>query len=181
MLTSIPLGLYHVPMSNFEMPVDLPENHADATDVQVRETWGEVRRARIDKNLPVPRLVNALNKSGYTITAAEYKDIEQKPLKAADHVRAGILHHIERILNSERIADSAQHRTTVYAMAVLSDARKEKGYSYYDMSVNLMSHGIAVQPNSIRTAEQGITRLVSWDYIVTSAEILEIDPRDLFA
>lgn len=158
----------------------MPDDPAEITDYDVREWWPEVRRARLDKNLPVPRFVSALNRAGYAIDIATYKRIEKLPLEAVDHVREGILRYVEKVFSSERVPDSAQTPSTVYAMAVLSDARKAKGLTYNDMSQRLMTRGIAMQPNSIRTAEQGITRVVPFDYIAVSAEILEIDPVELF-
>jgi hypothetical protein len=96
-----------------------------------------------------------------------------------DHISAGMLEYAYRVLNSSRVQNSVQGPNTARAMTLISQARTAKGLEYFDMSEELGMRNVPITEAEYRAAEQGMTKIVSYEVITEAAKILDLDPRKL--
>ncbi len=166
-------------MTQYENPIPLgddPSNYGDKAKVQFML---DLRDARRNKGIAIPRFVRALNKAGYTISVTDYKTCEQKPGEAIEHINEWLLEFAARVLNSVRVQNSVQGASTSHAMTVIAERRIARNLDYHQMAELLNSHGITVTEAEYRTAEQGMTKHVSFEIIAECASILRIQAGDI--
>jgi hypothetical protein len=168
-------------MTNYLNPIPADKSPEEFTDVDKLGFIKELAANRRDKGIAIPRFVRAVNKAGYRISLRDYKECEEFPGKAIDHIDKGLLHYAYQVLNSTRVQNSVQGPHTTYALTRIAAARVSVGLDYFDMSESLNETGILITEAEYRAAEQGMTKIVSYEVIIESAKILDLDPRDLIA
>jgi hypothetical protein len=167
-------------MTLYRNPIPSGTNTSEFTDVEKLQFMRDLIEHRRDKGIAIPRFVRSLSKAGYSISLADYKEAEQLPGKGIDHITAGMLEYAYRVLNSTRVQNSVQGPNTARAMTRIAQARINKGYEYYDLAELLNAKGVIITEAEYRTAEQGMTKHVSYEVIAECASILGLSPRELF-
>lgn len=156
------------------MPV-IPQNPDDMTDRWCVDQISVVRDLRQERVMSFPRFVRGLNRSGFLISLTEYKKAEQYPMYSVPFIRAGLLTHAYKVLNGTRTTAANQTPTTARAMTLLSEARISADLGYEELAESLDDRGIMITANEYRAAEQGMTKVVGYDVVVTAADILGVE------
>jgi len=157
-----------------------PQYPAEITDKWALQEMARVRNYRQTKNINFPRFVRALNQSGYAITLNDYKRAETHPVHAIPFVHDGLLDHCYKVLNAARVRGSVQGHHTEHAMQVIRTYRIRRNLDFLDMAERLTDRGITTSVAEYRTAEQGITKNVSFEVIAECVRLLGIDFGELF-
>lgn len=166
--------------TEFEPP-RFPDDPDEITDVEATDEMSRVRNYRQTKNINFPRFVRALNQAGYKITLEDYKKAETRPVTCIPFVRDGMLTYAYKVLNATRVRGSVQGEHTANAMQVIREYRVTKGLEFIDMSEMLTDNGIPTSQAEYRTAEQGITKHVSFEVIAECVKFLGIPTSEVFS
>jgi hypothetical protein len=166
-------------MTLYRNPIPSGTDPSTYTDVEKLQFMRDLTENRRDKGIAIPRFVRAMTKAGYPISLSAYKECEQLPGMGIDHISAGMLEYAYRVLNSSRVQNSVQGPNTARAMTLISQARTAKGLEYFDMSEELGMRNVPITEAEYRAAEQGMTKIVSYEVITEAAKILDLDPRKL--
>jgi hypothetical protein len=166
-------------MTLYRNPIPSGTNTSEFTDVEKLQFMRDLIEHRRDKGIAIPRFVRSLSKAGYSISLADYKEAEQLPGKGIDHITAGMLEYAYRILNSTRVQNSVQGPNTARAMTRIAQARITKNLDYFDVAEELNTRNVPITEAEYRAAEQGMTKIVSYEVIIETAKILDLDPRRL--
>lgn len=167
-------------MQRYDNPIPAgvsPDAFTDVDKIQFMRNLAEQRRER---QIAIPRFVRALNKAGYDIPLAVYKECEMLPGQAIDQINNGMLVYAYRVLNAVRVQNSVQGKHTSNAMKTIAERRVAKNFDYFHMAEELNSVGVKVTEAEYRAAEQGMTKIVSFELIIEAALILDLDPADLY-
>lgn len=167
-------------MQKYDNPIPAGVSPDAFTDVDKITFMRNLAEQRRERQIAIPRFVRALNKAGYDIPLAVYKECEMMPGKAIEQINNGMLVYAYRVLNAVRVQNSVQGKHTSAAMRKIAETRVAKNYDYFHMSEELNSVGVKVTEAEYRAAEQGMTKIVSFELIIEAALILNIDPADLY-
>lgn len=167
-------------MNKYENPIPLGVGPAAFTDVDKVQFMRDLAEHRRERQIAIPRFVRAMNKAGFDVTLSDYKACEMMPGKAIEQIDKGMLIYAYRVLNAVRVQNSVQGKHTSAAMKAIAERRVAKNFDYFHMSEELNSVGVKVTEAEYRAAEQGMTKIVSFELIIEAALILDLDPADLY-
>lgn len=167
-------------MTYYANPIPVGDDLENYSDKDLLDVMRQLRTDRRNKGTEIARFARAMSKAGYHITPSDYKTCEQKPGMSIDHIRAGMLIAAYEVLNSTRVQNSPQPRNTARAMTRIGNARMSQRLDYYQVAEKLQARGVNITEAEYRTAEQGITKHVSFEVVAECANILGIAKGELF-
>lgn len=166
-------------MTAYTNPLPSGTNFAEIPDRTKVDAMKQLTADRRDKAIAIPRFVRALNRAGYPIRLAEYKECEMGPLNAVPHINAGMLDYAYRVLNTTRVQNSVQGPYTSRVMTVIGNARIAQGLDYFEVAEKMTAKGVQITEAEYRAAEQGMTKHVPFEWIMTAIDILGLNSREV--